>query len=277
MVDAGSIRRSRGLLGFARRTLVVLAIAVLTSFLVRTFVIRDFFIPSASMSDTLTVGDHILVSRLTPWLVPVSRGDVVVFRDPGGWTGPRTGDGASADRAWAGRDGGAGPDRRSGLAPLLEILGESDESGTRFVVKRVIGVGGDRVACCDALGRVSVNGAALDEPYVRTVHGDGSASREDFEVTVAPGSVWVLGDNRHGSRDSRAHLAEPGRGSIPLDQLVGVAFVRSWPPARWALLPTFPEVFDRVEAGPGGARAGQHPRLGGRGLSGSAPDPLRSR
>lgn len=225
-------QRRGGLIGFLRDLVVILLIAFLISFLLKTFLVRSFYIPSGSMEHTLEVNDRILVNQLVPKVVAVNRGDIVVFRDPGGWlqlppsvnTAP------------------PGP-----VEQVLQTVGLAADTSSDYVVKRVIGIGGDRVACCDANGRVTVNGVPLNEPYIVIPPGERKASGIDFDVTVPEGSVWVMGDNRYSSRDSRYNQDQPGKGFVSDDEIVGRAFLLNWPLSRFAWLGDYPEVFTGVQ------------------------------
>ncbi|MFA5607516.1 MAG: signal peptidase I [Leucobacter sp.] len=206
-----SASRGRGILGFLRDLIVILVVAFVVSFLLKTFLVRSFYIPSVSMEQTLRVNDRILVNQLVPDLVGVQRGDVVVFKDPGGWLHP---------------SGAADP---TTFERVLQTIGLAADTSNEYVVKRVIGVGGDVVACCDADGRVTVNGVPIDEPYIVIPEGETRASALDFEVEVPEGSVWVMGDNRYQSKDSRYNQDQPGKGFVPEEEIVGRAFVLNWP------------------------------------------------
>lgn len=186
---------------FLRDLVVIVVVALLASFLVKTYLVRSFYIPSASMERTLLIGDRVLVNELVPGAVPLHRGDVVVFRDPGGWLGA-----------------GQGED----------------------LIKRVIGLPGDRVSCCDAQGRLSVNGHPVDEPYVQLRAGSDRVAELDFSVTVPAGQLWVMGDNRYESADSRMH------GTVPESDVVGRAFVITWPTSRWGSLSRYADQWDAV-------------------------------
>ncbi|MHA3684707.1 signal peptidase I [Leucobacter sp. HY1910] len=221
--------RGGGFLGFIRDLLVILVVAFLVSFLLKTFLVRSFYIPSVSMEQTLKVDDRILVNQLVPDIIDVKRGDVVVFKDPGGWLYPR----------------GTQPPR--GFEKVLQSVGLAADTSHEYVVKRVIGVGGDRVACCDAQGRVTVNGVPLDEPYIVIPPGETAASKLDFDVTVPEGSVWVMGDNRYQSKDSRYNQDQPGKGFVPEDEIVGRAFVINWPLNHFTWLGTPEGTFTGVE------------------------------
>lgn len=219
------------LLRFLRDLLVILVVAFTASFLLKTFLVRSFYIPSGSMEHTLEVKDRILVNQLVPDLVDVQRGDVVVFRDPGGWLS-------------------LPPSSRlptpTPLGKLMQVLGLAADTSTDYVVKRVIGIGGDHVSCCDANGRVTVNGVPLNEPYAVVPEGTSRVSEMDFDVVVPEGSVWVMGDNRYSSMDSRFHQDEPGNGFVPEAEIVGRAFVINWPFSRFSWLENYPSTFTGV-------------------------------
>lgn len=245
--DDPATRRKRGVLLFIRDLLVIFVVAVLVSFLIKTFLIRSFFIPSQSMEQTLEVDDRIIVNELVPDVVPIEHGDVVVFQDPGGWLPARV-----------------EPEQPPLVAAVdwfLAFVGLSAPDSNDHLVKRVIGVGGDHVVCCNALGQMSVNGVPLDEPYVALPPGETRVSRDDFDVTVPEGSLWVMGDNRYNSKDSRYNGDTPLKGFVPVDNVVGRAFVVSWPLSRWAWLGNYPEVFEGVEEGQGADASDGAPAL----------------
>lgn len=223
----------RSILRFLRDVIVIFVAALLISFLIKTFLIRSFYIPSGSMEQTLQIDDRIIVNELVPGLVDVQRGDIVVFKDPGGWlAGTPTVSAAS---------GGPAAD---GLAWFLTQVGLGAQDSDEHLVKRVIGLPGDTVACCDDFGQLTVNGVPLDESaYVDLPVGEQRASGIDFSVTVPEGALWVMGDNRYNSQDSRYNTGTPSKGFVPMDDVVGRAFVISWPIDRWTWLSDHPEVF----------------------------------
>ncbi|GAA3602223.1 signal peptidase I [Agrococcus terreus] len=234
-VDTGEARRApgRGVLLFVRDIVVIFLVALLISFLVKTFLIRPFWIPSESMNDTLQVDDRIIVSLLTPALIPIEHGDVVVFEDPGGWLPEPP------------------QEEETGLAGavdgFLTFVGLAPEDEHGYLIKRVIGLPGDRVECCNDFGQLLVNGQAIDEPYLRLDAEGQPASSMSFDVTVPEGHLWVMGDNRNHSGDSRAHMDAPGGGFVPIQTVVGRALVVSWPLERWAWLDRHEETFVGVE------------------------------
>ena len=208
---------------------VVLFVALLLSLLIKTFLVRSFFIPSGSMLETLQIDDRILVNQLTPDLYPIERGDVVVFKDPGGWLGPdlaQPTDLVVATADW-----------------VLSAFGITAPDSKQHLVKRVIAIGGDRIICCDADGKITVNGVPITEPYISS--GQAPSSIE-FDVTVPSGSLWVMGDNRGNSEDSRFHSDLPSKGFVSNEWVVGRAMVVSWPFENWMWLDNYPDVFKNI-------------------------------
>ncbi|MCX4781815.1 signal peptidase I [Streptomyces sp. NBC_01264] len=201
-----------------RRLAAILCGGILLTLLLKTFVAQAFAIPSASMDPTLRVGDRVLVDTFSRWTGSApSRGDVVVFTDPGGWlqhdVTPRSG-------GFPGQG-------------VLAALGLMPSTDGRNLIKRVVAVGGDTVEG-DAQGRVRVDGVPADPPP-GTPSGPARAAAP-FRVTVPPGRLFVLGDNRGNSADSRAHLDNGHGGSIPDGAVVGEAFAVVWPGAHWRSL-----------------------------------------
>jgi signal peptidase I len=229
-------RPNRGAAGFLRDLVVIVVVAVLASFLIKTFLIRSFFIPSASMQNTLEVGDRILVNELVPGLIPLQRGDVVVFSDPGGWL--------EGDQPVA----APGSPLAAGADWVLSLVGLSTQDANNHLVKRVIGLPGDHVTCCNALGQMSVNGAPLNEPYAVLQAGSRAVSGTPFDITVPKDRLWVMGDNRYDSKDSRYQTATPSKGFVPVKDVVGRAFVVSWPLSHWSWLSDYPGTFDGVRS-----------------------------
>ena len=216
-----------------RDVVVIFVIAVLVSFLIKTFVARSFYIPSGSMENTLQINDRIIVNELQPSVFPLSRGDVVVFKDPGGWlpaAAPQTGNPI-----------------QQGVGAVLDFVGLGASDSDQHLVKRLIGLPGDHITCCNALGQMSVNGVPLKEPYVLLPAGQQAVSAKPFDVTVPAGKVWVMGDNRYNSADSRYHMDDPTKGFVPMSDVVGRAFVVSWPVSHWSWLSNYPETFSGTE------------------------------
>jgi signal peptidase I len=207
--------------------ILLLGIALVLAIVIKALFMQAFYIPSGSMNDTLVLNDRILVQKVSYWGGGTpQRGDIVVFADPGGWL----------DRS----------ETRTATNPVtktLELFGLYPTGG--HLVKRVIGVGGDEVRCCDRQGRITVDGVPLNErSYL--AHG-AKPSLIDFHVKVKPGYLWVQGDNRSNSADSRVHLGDPGGGQIPVDDVVGKVFAVVWP---WnhAKMIERPATFDSVAA-----------------------------
>ena len=208
---------------------VIVGAALILSVVIKAFLIRSFYIPSGSMLETLQINDRIIVNVLVPEVIPIQHGDVVVFRDPGGWLG-------------------AIP--TSNKEPVEEItdfvlgtFGITAPDSAEHLVKRVIGLPGDVIECCDASGHILVNGVPIDEPYLRP---GANPSDIEFRVTVPEGHYWVMGDNRSNSTDSRYHQDLPTGGFVPQDVIVGRALLISWPFENWVYLDNYPEVFGGV-------------------------------
>lgn len=217
------------LAAWLRETVIIVVSALVLSMLIKTFLVQSFYIPSGSMEDTLEIGDRVLVTKLAPGPLDVHRGDIVVFKDPGGWLSPT----AVVERTgW-----------RGAVADTLTFVGLMPQDSGEHLIKRVIGLAGDTVECCDAQGRLTVNGVPLDEPYLAP---GAEPSEMEFSVVVPEGRLWVMGDNRQNSQDSRYKQGDPGGGAIPTANVVGVAFVTLWPLDRWTVLrnpgATFAEV-----------------------------------
>lgn len=230
-VEGGSTQGSaaRSLGSWAKEVLIIVAVALLLSFLIKTFLFRAFFIPSGSMENTLQIDDRIFVNQLVPEPFALERGDIVVFRDTQGWL-PEPAPGTVSSN-W--------------FKEALVFVGLLPDESQQHLVKRVIGLEGDRVICCDAEGRITVNGEPLDEPYL---HPDANPSDIPFDVTVPEGKLWVMGDHRNASADSRANRDKAGEGFVDVEDVEGKAAVIAWPLSRMGFLGNYPEVFDGVPA-----------------------------
>ncbi|MBP3035935.1 signal peptidase I [Arthrobacter sp. zg-ZUI100] len=203
-------RRSR-FVGW-RFVLCALAAAAVLAALIRAFVVDVYFIPSESMQPLLEPGDRVLVSRTAYASEPVRRGDTVVFDGRGSLAPLHSGDPALVDAAQT-------------VAQWVGLAG----SDTVFI-KRVIGVAGDRVTCCtEEEPRVRINGTPIDEPYVYP--GD-APSEKAFDVIVPEGRIWLMGDHRSESADSRSLLGAPGGGLVSEDRVIGRATGILWPLER---------------------------------------------
>jgi signal peptidase I len=192
---------------FWRELPILLGVAIIVAFLVRQFVVQTFFIPSGSMEHTLDLDDRVLVNKLVYDFRTPERGEIIVFVSPESWRN----------------------------TPEHEDY-----------IKRVIGVPGDRVVCCDPQGRIQVNGHPLDEPYV---YPGNKMAPEEFDVTIPEGRLWVMGDHREASGDSLANYNNHGQNieeaTIPVDSVIGRAFVLFWPFSRTTWL-TVPDTFAGV-------------------------------
>ncbi|NJQ02296.1 signal peptidase I [Streptomyces zingiberis] len=208
---------------------ILIGIALLLALLIKSFLLQAFSIPSDSMQNTLQRGDRVLVDKLTPWFgSEPKRGEVVVFHDPGRWLGevPEADSGPVA----------------TGVRTVLSTIGLMPSAEDKDLIKRVIAVGGDTVEC-KGEGPVKVNGKTLDEPYLypgNTPCGD----KEFGPIKVPRDRIWVMGDHRQNSLDSRYHQDLPGNGTVPVDEVVGRAVVVAWPVGRWSTLP-IADTFDQ--------------------------------
>lgn len=207
--------------------LVLGVIAVVLALIIKTYAIQAFFIPSASMENTLDIGDRVLINKLVYDLRGIHRGDIIVFDGRGSWD-PDT---PSSSNIF------------SRLGSDLEgIVGISHDSS--IYIKRVIGLPGDHVVCCNANGQITVNGVPLSEQSY--LYPGNQPSAQPFKITVPSGRLWVMGDHRAVSYDSRGHLGDPGGGTIPESSVLGRAFVIIWPPSRWGIL-NIPATFEQPQ------------------------------
>ena len=201
---------------------LLIFVALLIALVLKTFLVQAFVIPSGSMEQTIRIGDRVLVDKLSPWFgSEPQRGDVVVFKDPGGWLQQENVD--PKDPPFGVKQG----------KELLTFVGLLPSDNEQDLIKRVVAVGGDTVKCCGTDGRVIVNGTPLDEPYL---HPGNEPSALKFEVKVPAGRIFVMGDHRSNSADSRFHLDEPDRGTVSEKQVVGRAVVIAWPFGHWRKL-----------------------------------------
>ena len=227
-------RKQRG--SFLRELPILVVIALALALIIKTYAFQAYFIPSGSMQNTLAIGDKVLVNKIIYHLRSIHRGDVVVFNGQGSWNpGPAPTTPNPFDRLYHAVIG------LFGAAP-----GQTD------YIKRVIGIPGDHVACCDAQGRVTVNGVPLSEKSY--LYPGNAPSAMHFSLTVPPGRLWVMGDHRAVSDDSRDHEGFPGGGTIPENEVVGRAFWIVWPPSRWRVLP-IPATFQQPALNSGHAAA----------------------
>ncbi len=219
-----------GLAHLVREVAIVGITALVISFLIKTFLVQAFWIPSGSMEQTLVFGDRVMVSKIQAGPTELERGDIAVFQDPGGWLPQRI----EVDR---------GP-LLNGTVDALEFVGLAPAGDGDHLIKRVIGTSGDRVVCCDDQGRVTVNDEPLEETYL--FPGD-EPSLEQFDIVVPPDSFWMMGDHRSNSRDSRANDDGTGTGgAVPAADVVGQALVLVWPLDRFDWFDRPADVFGDV-------------------------------
>jgi signal peptidase I len=221
--DSGSFLQN--VWGGIKEILIIAVMALVLSFIVKTWLIQAFYIPSGSMENTLVRDDRVIVSKLTPGPFDLNRGDIVVFKDPGNWLGtvPQTNEGGT----------------RESVRRVLQFVGLVPDDSDDHLIKRVIGLPGDHVVCCDKNGQLTINGVAIAEPYIRPgdTAGGGKAS---FDITVPPGKVWVMGDHRSDSSDSRFHDDGTGAtGSVPIEDITGRSVMIVWPidHVKWLSVP----------------------------------------
>nr|WP_203593421.1 signal peptidase I [Streptomyces sp. SID9124] len=231
---------------------LLIGIALVLALLIKTFLVQAFSIPSDSMQNTLQRGDRVLVDKLTPWFgSEPERGEVVVFHDPDGWL----------------RD--EPTPKPNAVQKFLSFVGLMPSAEEKDLIKRTIAVAGDTVECKKG-GPVRVNGKALDEPYIF----EGNSACDDMPFgpfKVPDGKIWVMGDHRQDSSDSRYHTSDVNKGFVPVSQVVGRAVVIAWPVNRWSVL-SVPDTFDQ----PGiSAAAGAAP--GVLGVAGALPFVIRRR
>lgn len=190
--------------------LVIVALAV--SLVIKTFLVQFFYIPSGSMENTLQINDRVAVNKLPFVGNSISRGDVVVFRDPDNWLPePFTGD------------------QNKYIAKVKEAfvaVGVLPNPAKQYLVKRVIGVAGDKVECCSKNKKLMINGKEINEPYI---FAGNSPSDSNFNVTVPAGKIWVMGDHRAASADSRFHQEDINHGMVPTSRITGKVFGIIWP------------------------------------------------
>lgn len=220
---------------------LLVGVAVLIALVLKTFLVQAFVIPSGSMEQTIQIGDRVLVDKFTPWFgSKPQRGDVVVFKDPGGWL--------QDEQPTTQKDD---PIVVKQVKEGLTFIGLLPSDNEKDLIKRVVGVGGDRVKCCDTQGRVTVNGVPLNEDYL---YPGNAPSSQPFEITVPAGRLWVMGDHRSNSADSRSHQDTDYGGTVSEDSVVGRAMVIAWPFGHWTTLEE-PKTYASVSDSGSGATA----------------------
>jgi signal peptidase I len=240
---------------------VLVVVALVIALVIKTFVIQPFFIPSSSMEDTLMIGDKVLVNKLVYHFRSIQPGDIIVFNGDGSWN-PNPAPAKPGSNIFA----RAYDDT---LRPLFHAVTGffGTPVGQTDYIKRVIGVPGDRVECCNAQGLVTVNGVPLHEQSY--LYPGAAPSQLKFNIVVPPGRLWVMGDNRQISDDSRMRMSDPGGGTIPENKVIGRAFVIVWPPSHWRFLP-IPSTFSQAGISKGAA-------AGSAGSAGSAAAAVAAR
>lgn len=204
---------------FLRELPIIVVSALIVSIVVKTFLLHFFYIPTGSMENTLQIGDRIAVNKFGALFSEVKRGEVVVFGDPDNWLGQveQTDD----------------PKLLALIKSGLITVGVLPDPAKQYLIKRVIGVGGDNVTCCDAEGKLQVNGVSINEPYIYS--GD-KPSETKFNVDVPEGFLWVMGDHRAASADSRYQPDSANEGMVPLSKVVGRATFIVWPIKNIAII-----------------------------------------
>ena len=203
------MRRKRS---FLKEFPFLIVVALVVSLFIKTFIVQFFFIPSGSMENTLQIDDRVAVNRLPFISNNIKRGDVVVFRDPDNWL-------PAADIETA-------PFVIAKLKSALVAVGILPNPAKQYLVKRVVGVAGDRVICCTTTGKITVNGKEMVEPYI---YAGNVPSDMNFDVTVPKGKLWVMGDHRGASADSRYHQEDINKGFVPLNRVTGRVLAVIWP------------------------------------------------
>ena len=191
---------------------VLVVVALVVSLLIKTFLVQFFYIPSGSMENTLQVKDRVAVNKLPFLSKDINRGDVVVFRDPDNWLPQITDYGTNKYVAKA--------------KGALVAVGVLPNPAKQYLVKRVVGVAGDHIVCCTKSGNLTINDVEVTEPYIF----DGNKPSEmTFDVTVPKGKLWVMGDHRSASADSRYHQEDINKGFVPLSRVTGRVVAIIWP------------------------------------------------
>lgn len=211
------MRRKRS---FFQEFPVLIVVALLVSLFIKTFLVQFFYIPSGSMENTLQVNDRVAVNRIPFISNNIERGDVIVFRDPDNWL-------PAADISES-------PFVIAKLKAGLVAVGVLPNPAKQYLVKRVVGVAGDHVICCNTDGKLTVNGEVMNEPYI---FAGNVPSDMNFDVTVPKNKVWVMGDHRGASADSRYHQDDINKGFVPVNRITGRVIAVIWPLKNISLVP----------------------------------------
>jgi signal peptidase I len=191
---------------------ILVVVALVVSLLIKTFVVQFFYIPSGSMENTLQIKDRVAVNKVPFISKSINRGDVVVFRDPNNWLPEIVDYNTNKYVAKA--------------KSALVAVGVLPNPAKQYLVKRVIGVAGDHIVCCTKNEKLSVNGVEVTEPYI---YAGNKPSEMKFDVTVPAGKIWVMGDHRGASADSRYHQDDINKGFVPLSRVTGRVVAVIWP------------------------------------------------
>ena len=211
------MRRKRS---FLKEFPFLIVVALFVSLFIKTFIVQFFFIPSGSMENTLQIDDRVAVNRIPFIANDIKRGDVVVFRDPDNWL-------PAADIVDS-------PFVIAKLKSALVAVGVLPNPAKQYLVKRVVGVAGDRVICCTNTGKITVNGKEMNEPYI---FAGNVPSDMNFDVKVPKGKLWVMGDHRGASADSRFHQEDINKGFVPVSRVTGRVLAVIWPIKNISLVP----------------------------------------
>ena len=201
---------------------ILVVVALVVSLFIKSFLVQFFYIPSGSMENTLQINDRVAVNKLPFVSGKIHRGDVVVFRDPASWL-PEA-------------DTDSGSTIRTKIKNGLVLVGVLPNPAKQYLVKRVIGVQGDRIVCC-VDKKLTINGTPVDEPYIFKGN---VPSEMTFDITVDPGKIWVMGDHRGASADSRYHQDDINKGQVPLSRVTGRVFGVIWPFSSAKIVPSIP-------------------------------------
>jgi len=191
---------------------ILIVVALVVSLFIKSFLVQFFYIPSGSMENTLQVQDRVAVNKVPFISDNIKRGDIVVFRDPNNWLPENLEDSSNSIASMA--------------KSLLVTVGVLPNPAKQYLVKRVVGVAGDRIVCCADSGKLSINGVEVTEPYI---YGGDAPSDIKFDVTVPEGKLWVMGDHRGASADSRYHQEDINDGFVPLNTVSGRVVAVIWP------------------------------------------------
>jgi signal peptidase I len=229
---------------------ILIVVALTIALVIKSFVVQPFWIPSSSMEDTLIPLDKVLVNKLAYHFRSIQPGDIIVFNGDGSWNPNRPPAKPPSDILVRAYD-----DTLGWLFHQIGGLFGTPADQVDFI-KRVIGIPGDRVACCNARGLVTVNGVPLHESSY--LYPGAAPSQIKFNIVVPPGRLWVMGDNRQISDDSRLRMSDPGGGTIPENKVIGRAFVVIWPRSHWKIL-SIPSTFSQsgINGGSPAAARGQ--------------------